>query len=132
MFSVSDAQAILDPALREQIEKHPRAQDLLRAFLYPYDAPDHDFLFGDGIVSPLPRDSIADRIAGRTPVLAIGSNRAPVQLARKFSPPHHHENVPVTMAGWPIMMLCIPLISPAMARCLQLLPRHRARGCGWP
>ena len=99
MFSVSDAQAILDPALREQIEKHPRAQDLLRAFLYPYDAPDHDFLFGDGIVSPLPRDSIADRIAGRTPVLAIGSNRAPVQLARKFSPPHHHENVPVTM-GW--------------------------------
>lgn len=99
MFSVSDAQAITDRSLREQIEKHPRAQHLLRAFLYPYTAPDHDFLFVDGAVMALPGDSIKDAITGRIPVLAVGSNRAPVQLARKFATPRHLDPVPVTV-GW--------------------------------
>ena len=100
MFSISDAHKITDPVLREQIEQHPRAQEILRAFLYPYDAPDYDFLFADGTVRQMVAGDIDRLTAGRTPVLAVGSNRAPVQLARKFAPPHHHEEpVPVTF-GW--------------------------------
>ncbi len=99
MFSFSDAQAITDPVLRTQTENHPRAQEILRAFLYPYAAPDHDFLFVNGAVLPLAPDGMMDAIRGRTPVLAVGSNRAPVQLARKFAAPRHLDPVPVTV-GW--------------------------------
>lgn len=102
MFSISEARKITDPVLRRQIEDHPRAQDLLRAFLYPYAAPDHDFLFKGGRVEPVPADDIAGLsglIRGRVPVLAVGSNRAPVQLARKFSGHDLSDEVPVSH-GW--------------------------------
>ncbi|WP_114098939.1 hypothetical protein [Thalassospira profundimaris] len=99
MFSISDARVVTDPVLREQIERHPRAQELLRAFLYPYAAPDHDFLFEGGITRPLTGNEVSAQISGRIPVLAVGSNRAPVQLARKFTHQNLSDVIPVTL-GW--------------------------------
>lgn len=99
MFSLSDAQFVTDPVLRDQIEQHPRAQELLRAFLYPYAAPDHDFLFRAGEVIPISERDIAALTRGRTPVLAVGSNRAPVQLGRKFTHQNLSDEIPVTH-GW--------------------------------
>lgn len=54
-----------------------------RAFAYPYDRPAGSFCFepATATVRPLGDD---DRPAERTAVLAIGSNAAPGQLARKF------------------------------------------------
>ena len=55
--------------------------DLERALDYPYDAPDHAYLIKNGQVFDLEPDyDFASRIA----VLSVGSNRAPVQLNRKF------------------------------------------------
>ncbi|MEQ8391381.1 MAG: hypothetical protein RIB30_10345 [Thalassospira sp.] len=99
MFSLSDAQTITDPVLRAQIEQHPRAQELLRAFLYPYAAPDHDFLFKAGACEPVAQGDIARLAHGRIPVLAVGSNRAPVQLSRKFSHQNLSDAILVTH-GW--------------------------------
>jgi len=54
---------------------------LRRALGYPYPAPGESFVFRDGRARAFdPRE-----LAGRTPVLAHGSNRAPAQLARKFA-----------------------------------------------
>lgn len=53
-----------------------------RALGYPYPAHAADFLFRDGAAQPLPPDYALD---GLTPVVAVGSNRSPVQLARKFA-----------------------------------------------
>ena len=54
---------------------------ILRALDYPYSYPAYDFVLDNGSVAPL-----QDRksLEGRTPVLAIGSNRSPEQLLRKF------------------------------------------------
>ena len=60
-------------------------RELLRlAKSYPFDAPDASYLFRDGAAAPLPAGPAADHFAGRTPVIAHGSNRAPAQLRRKF------------------------------------------------
>ncbi|MDG4718432.1 hypothetical protein [Thalassospira aquimaris] len=99
MFSIDDAQVISDRVLRDQIERHPRAQELLRAFLYPYDAPDQDFLFSAGQIKSLGTDEVLSQTIGRVPVLAVGSNRAPVQLTRKFSHQNISDTIPVTL-GW--------------------------------
>lgn len=56
--------------------------ELARAFGYPYPAHPADFLFRDGVAAPLAADH---RYDGLTPVIAVGSNRAPEQLARKFA-----------------------------------------------
>jgi len=53
-----------------------------RALGYPYAAHGGDFLFRDGQTLPLAPDHPLD---GLTPVIAVGSNRAPAQLARKFA-----------------------------------------------
>jgi hypothetical protein len=55
-----------------------------RALDYPYAAPDHDFVYRDGAALPVPALTAEDR-RDRVPVLAIGSNRAPAQLRRKFA-----------------------------------------------
>jgi len=55
---------------------------LARALGYPYPAHGGDFLFRDGHPGPLAADHPLD---GLTPVVAVGSNRAPAQLARKFA-----------------------------------------------
>ena len=61
----------------------PPARDALaRALGYPYPAHEADFLFRDGRALPLDPDLPLDRL---TPVIAVGSNRAPAQLARKFA-----------------------------------------------
>ena len=54
---------------------------ILRALDYPYSYPAYDFVLDNGSVAPL-----QDRksLEGRIPVLAIGSNRSPEQLLRKF------------------------------------------------
>lgn len=51
-----------------------------RATAYPYDAPAHSYLWRAGEVLHFDREGTA----GRTPVLAFGSNRAPERLAQKF------------------------------------------------
>lgn len=67
-----------------------------RALGYPYPAPPWDCVWVDGRTVPLTAHGVnavaaaladvgADPRAKRTPVLAIGSNRAPEQLARKFA-----------------------------------------------
>ncbi len=67
-----------------------------RAREYPYPAPPGDCIWIDGRLAPLAglddsaiasalRAVGADPDSRRTPVLAIGSNRAPAQLARKFA-----------------------------------------------
>tara|TARA_E500000305_G_C4022869_1_gene239971 strand:+ start:2023 stop:2760 length:738 start_codon:yes stop_codon:yes gene_type:complete len=68
---------------------------LTRAYGYPYPAPDHDFLFHDEAVSLLDK---AFDLSGRQPVIAVGSNRAPEQLARKFGA-EQNRTIPVSW-GW--------------------------------
>ena len=67
---------------------------LMRAYGYPYPAPEHDFLFRAGDVAPL---DLSFDLGSRQPVIAVGSNRAPEQLARKFGP-EHDRTIPVTWA----------------------------------
>lgn len=52
---------------------------MLRAVDYPFLAPLERYVFATGRRAP------AFSIAGRQPVLALGSNAAPVQLRRKFA-----------------------------------------------
>lgn len=63
-----------------------------RALGYPYAAPANDFIWRDGIAQPF---DTSVPLGDRTPVLAIGSNRAPEQLRRKFG---DTAVVPVTVA----------------------------------
>ena len=61
--------------------------DIDRARLYPYRAPSGGYLLANGVLYDLDQD-IIDRhqwiFDGRVAVLSVGSNRAPVQLRRKF------------------------------------------------
>jgi len=64
---------------------------LERALGYPYAAHPHDYLFEAGTARALTE---RDRVDGLTPVIAVGSNRSPAQLARKY---HDMDvRVPVT------------------------------------
>ncbi|WP_417844915.1 hypothetical protein [Thalassospira sp.] len=108
MFARSYIDLIADADLRLQVEQHPRAQEILRALLYPYAAPDYDFILRAGIVTRFATDADADADAGadiekllygRVPVLAAGSNRSPLQLARKYAKPFDGGDIPVTQ-GW--------------------------------
>lgn len=66
--------------------------EIARALGYPYPAPSDDFLFRGGNVEAFEEKiHLTDRI----PVLAVGSNRAPEQLLRKFG---DDALVPVTVA----------------------------------
>src|SRR3546814_20218599 len=51
---------------------------------YPYAAPAGSYLYRDGASKPLEGSLDPDLMAGRVPVIAPGSNRAPEQLHRKF------------------------------------------------
>jgi hypothetical protein len=59
-----------------------RAERLALATSYPFAIPEHSFLFLDGAALPL---AAGEDLRGRTPVLAVGSNQSPEQLARKFA-----------------------------------------------
>lgn len=62
---------------------------------YPYKVPKASYLFRSGKVSDIGEASFR----GRMPILAHGSNRAPEQLARKFSDGANEVEIPVTY-GW--------------------------------
>src|SRR3546814_20357342 len=51
---------------------------------YPYAAPAGSYLYRDGASKPLEGSLDPDLMAGRVPVIAHGTNRAPEQLHRKF------------------------------------------------
>lgn len=65
---------------------------IARALGYPYPAPAGDFVWRDGAARVFDTEI---SLAERTPVLAVGSNRAPEQLRRKFG---DSAVVPVTVA----------------------------------
>jgi len=77
------------------------AAALDRAYGYPYPAPDGSWLYRDGGASAWPADGDPAGHGGlpRTPVLSYGSNRAPVQLARKYAGWPAGTEIPVTR-GW--------------------------------
>ncbi len=75
-------------------EERSRTEKLSRAYGYPYPAPGHDYVFRDGRVDRLSDDAT---LTGRQPVIAVGSNRAPEQLQRKFEG-HSDCTIPVTWA----------------------------------
>lgn len=64
-----------------------------RAFAraYPFALPDRSFVIHGGVVNDWDTDA---SLAARTPVLAVGSNQSPEQIARKF-PDADHGAVPV-------------------------------------
>ncbi|MDF1793588.1 MAG: hypothetical protein P1U88_16865 [Thalassobaculaceae bacterium] len=68
-----------------------QADALARALEYPYPAYPDAYLFRDGRPEPLP---FGVGFASLTPVIAVGSNRAPAQLARKFD--RMAVSIPVT------------------------------------
>ena len=70
----------------------PDLTEIERAFLYPYEAPRGAFLIENGHVCPLPVEADFNQ---RVPVISVGSNRAPVQLVRKFG---RAAKLPVTPA----------------------------------
>ena len=56
-------------------------EGMKRAELYPYNAPNYGFLLNKGTIEPIPENL---NLSNKIPILAIGSNRAPSQLLRKF------------------------------------------------
>ncbi|MEO9901404.1 hypothetical protein [Nisaea sp.] len=77
------------------LDQKLKAGKLSRAYSYPYQAPAHDYLFRDGRANRLPANI---DLAERQPVIAVGSNRAPEQLHRKFGD-NPVCDIPVTW-GW--------------------------------
>ncbi len=59
---------------------------LAQAKGYPYPAPNVDFWMRDGLPELRPDGIRGVELEGRTPVISVGSNRAPLQLRRKFGP----------------------------------------------
>lgn len=59
---------------------------LAQALLYPYPAPLGDYRMRDGLPYPAPEGIPPEELEGLVPVLSVGSNRAPLQLRRKFGP----------------------------------------------
>jgi hypothetical protein len=62
------------------------------ALRYPYPVPTDDFVLRAGVAEGFDSSVV---LTDRTPVLAVGSNRAPEQLRRKFG---DYALVPVTIA----------------------------------
>lgn len=63
---------------------HDRPRTLSRALGYPYQTPDRAFIFDPDTGAAAPWDDGAIRTDAR-PILALGSNASPHQLARKFA-----------------------------------------------
>ena len=62
-------------------------EDLERATSYPYRIPDWSYVIQDGNYKKLAAEIDPAALSGRVPVLAVGSNQSPEQLARKFTGP---------------------------------------------
>lgn len=67
---------------------------LNRALSYPYAIPSMDFVLSAGRAHMIDKRKIdlEELLYGRKPILAVGSNRAPAQLLRKFG---ERETIPV-------------------------------------
>jgi hypothetical protein len=77
---------------------HDRTAKLSRARDYPYHLPERSYVWRGERDDPLHVDPFDPALTeGRTPVLAVGSNQSPVQLARKYGLGSHHT-VPVERA----------------------------------
>jgi hypothetical protein len=75
-----------------------RIAKLALAREYPYRRPDHSYVWRSDRGDPLAVDAFDPALtAGRTPVLAVGSNQSPLQLARKYGLGNGHV-VPVERA----------------------------------
>jgi hypothetical protein len=123
-----------------------------RARHYPYRAPTGGYVLSHGRLLPLDQaglDNAGDSLLdGRVPVLSVGSNRAPVQLLRKFgdaavvpvTPARLHDcdvvhtayigyyaAVPCTAfpAAGTVVALNVAWLDPA-----QLVQMHRTEGIG--
>jgi hypothetical protein len=75
----------------------PGADDVLdRALRYPFERPGGSFTFhvATGTIVTIGRPA-PSTIAGRTPILAVGSNAAPEQLRRKFATDGRTGEIPV-------------------------------------
>ena len=70
------------------------AEILALAKAYPFEAPGRSYLFRDGRAAAL-EGAAPETFAGRTAVIAHGSNRAPEQLRRKYGTA---AEIPVTRA----------------------------------
>ena len=62
---------------------------------YPFEAPGRSYLFRDGEAEPISGRLPGAHYAGRIPIIAHGSNRAPDQLRRKFG---SNAEIPVSRA----------------------------------
>ena len=79
--------------MSDRIAKLSRARD------YPYHLPDRSYVWRGGRNDPLEIDPFDPALTkGRTPVLAVGSNQSPVQLARKYGIGSDHV-IPVERAA---------------------------------
>ncbi|RDD61868.1 hypothetical protein [Ferruginivarius sediminum] len=104
-----------------------RSARLQIAKTYPYDAPAASYLFRDGGVHP-----IADAdFRGRAAVIGHGSNRAPQQLARKFSHLSGRDSeIPVTyvwLHDYDVVYSAHVTAYGAVASTLQATPGCRVR-----
>ncbi len=71
---------------------------------YPFPAPNHSYMFEAGGWQSINDDTF--EVAGRTPVLAAGSNQSPEQLARKYAEFPHIGPIPVirgTLSGFDVV-----------------------------
>lgn len=75
-----------------------QARKLAWAKAYPFAIPDHSYVFVNGGIKPLDGETGA-MFAGRTPVLATGSNQSPQQLQRKYGNGGSDVVIPVTRAS---------------------------------
>jgi hypothetical protein len=66
-----------------------------RASKYPYHLPERSFVMEKGNHTVVDHDEMLENLEGRVPVLAVGSNMSPQQLARKFPGPEDNI-IPVT------------------------------------
>lgn len=105
------------------------AERLALAKGYPFPAPDASFLFRDGSHRALTTAQAYDSglFAGRTPVIAHGSNRSPEQLARKYGAA---ATIPVTrgwLADYDVVYSAHITQYGAVASTLHYVPGARAR-----
>lgn len=78
-----DQFTIMDPMTGHDPYPLTDEDPIARALGYPYPAHPEDYLFDGTSAHPLPEDH---GFEGLTPVIAVGSNRSPRQLARKYAP----------------------------------------------
>ena len=101
--------------------------DIERAILYPYSAPSEAYILANGRLYELDQ-KIVDKhywlFESRTPVLSVGSNRAPTQLLRKFG---HADIIPVT----PARLLDCDVVHAAMISYYAAVPctAYPSEGC---